>query len=50
MPRIKTTRSVRIALFVLRFYLIVMLALILIKFLGIPMPPLLRFLQHLVHW
>ena len=35
MPRIKTTRSVTVALFVLRIYLIAMLALILMKFLRI---------------
>ena len=35
MPRIQTTRTVKIALYVLRIYLIVMLALILIKFLRI---------------
>jgi hypothetical protein len=35
MPRIKTTRSVTVALFVLRIYLIVMLALILWKFMKI---------------
>jgi hypothetical protein len=33
MPRIQTTRTVKIALYVLRVYLIVMLALILMKFL-----------------
>ena len=32
MPRIKTTRTVTIALIVLRLYLIVMLGLILLKF------------------
>ena len=35
MPRIQTTRTVKIALYALRVYLIVMLALILIKFLRI---------------
>ncbi len=35
MPRIKTTRTVTIALFFLRVYLFAMLALILIKFLRI---------------
>ncbi len=35
MPRIKTTRTVRIALLLLRVYLIVMLALILVKFLRV---------------
>jgi hypothetical protein len=35
MPRIQTTRTVKIALYVLRVYLIAMLALILIKFLRI---------------
>jgi hypothetical protein len=35
MPRIQTTRTVKIALIVLRVYLIVMLGLILFKFLGI---------------
>ena len=35
MPRIKTTRTVTIALFFLRIYLLGMLALILIKFLKI---------------
>ena len=35
MPRIQTTRTVKIALYVLRIYLIAMLALILIKFLRI---------------
>jgi hypothetical protein len=35
MPRIQTTRTVRIALYALRVYLIVMLALILVKFLKI---------------
>jgi len=35
MPRVKTTRTVRVALFLLRFYLLAMLALILVKFLGI---------------
>jgi hypothetical protein len=33
MPRIKMTRTVKVALFFLRVYLIVMLALILTKFL-----------------
>jgi hypothetical protein len=32
MPRIQTTRTVKIALIVLRFYLFVMLGLILFKF------------------
>jgi hypothetical protein len=32
MPRIKTTRTVKIALFLLRIYLIAMLLLILVKF------------------
>ena len=32
MPRIKTTRTVTVALFLLRIYLIVMLVLILVKF------------------
>jgi hypothetical protein len=35
MPRIQTTRTVKIALIALRIYLIVMLGLILIKFLRI---------------
>jgi hypothetical protein len=35
MPRIKTTPTVTIALFLLRIYLVVMLALILVKFLRI---------------
>jgi hypothetical protein len=35
MPRIKTTKTVAIALFALRFYLIAMLILILIKFLRV---------------
>lgn len=35
MPRIEMTRSVRIALLVLRVYLIAMLILILVKFLRI---------------
>ena len=35
MPRIQTTRTVKIALFALRVYLIVMLVLILIKFLKV---------------
>jgi hypothetical protein len=35
MPRIQTTRTVKIALYVLRVYLIAMLALILVKFLRI---------------
>jgi hypothetical protein len=35
MPRIKTTRTVSIALFVLRVYLIIMLLLILMKFLHV---------------
>ncbi len=35
MPRIQTTRTVKIALYVLRIYLVVMLVLILIKFLRI---------------
>ena len=35
MPRIQTTRTVRIALYALRVYLIVMLVLILVKFLRI---------------
>jgi hypothetical protein len=35
MPRIKTTRTVKVALFLLRVYLILMLALILVKFLRI---------------
>ncbi len=35
MPRIQTTRTVKIALYVLRIYLIAMLALILVKFLRI---------------
>ncbi len=35
MPRIKTTRTVSIALLVLRLYLIFMLGLILMKFLHI---------------
>jgi hypothetical protein len=33
MPRIQTTRTVKVALIALRFYLFVMLALILLKFL-----------------
>ncbi len=33
MPRVQMTRTVRIALYFLRFYLIVLLALILVKFL-----------------
>jgi hypothetical protein len=35
MPRIKTTCTVKLALFFLRVYLILMLALILVKFLRI---------------
>jgi hypothetical protein len=35
MPRIQTTRTVKIALYVLRVYLIAMLVLILVKFLRI---------------
>ena len=35
MPRIQTTRTVKVALFALRIYLIVMLVLILIKFLRV---------------
>lgn len=35
MPRIKTTRTVTIALFLLRVYLLVMLTLILVKFLRV---------------
>jgi hypothetical protein len=35
MPRIQTTRTVKIALYALRVYLIAMLALILVKFLKI---------------
>ena len=35
MPRIQTTRTVKIALYVLSIYLIAMLALILVKFLRI---------------
>jgi hypothetical protein len=35
MPRIEMTRSVRVALFVLRVYLVGMLLLILVKFLRI---------------
>jgi hypothetical protein len=35
MPRIQTTRTVKIALYALRLYLVVMLVLILIKFLRI---------------
>ena len=35
MPRIQTTRTVRVALFVLRLYLLGMLALILVKFVRI---------------
>jgi hypothetical protein len=35
MPRIQTTRTVKIALYGLRIYLIVLLALILVKFLRI---------------
>jgi hypothetical protein len=35
MPRVKTTRSVKFALFFLRIYLLGMLALILIKFLRV---------------
>jgi hypothetical protein len=35
MPRIQTTLTVKIALYVLRVYLIVMLALILMKFLRV---------------
>lgn len=35
MPRIKTTRTVKVALFFLRVYLLVMLALILAKFLQV---------------
>jgi hypothetical protein len=35
MPRIQTTRTVTIALYALRIYLIVMLVLILVKFLRI---------------
>ncbi len=33
MPRVQMTRTVKIALYFLRFYLIVLLALILVKFL-----------------
>ena len=35
MPRIQTTRTVKFALYALRVYLVVMLALILVKFLRI---------------
>jgi hypothetical protein len=35
MPRIETTRTVKIALYVLRVYLLIMLGLILMKFLRI---------------
>jgi hypothetical protein len=35
MPRIQTTRTVRIALYVLRIYLLVMLVLILVKFMHV---------------
>ena len=35
MARIKMTRTTRVILFALRFYLIFLLALILIKFLGV---------------
>ncbi len=35
MPRIKTTRTVRVSLFLLLVYLIVMLTLILVKFLRV---------------
>jgi hypothetical protein len=35
MPRIQMTRTVKVALYVLRFYLIGMLILILVKFLRI---------------
>jgi hypothetical protein len=35
MPRIQTTRTVKIALYALRIYLILMLGLILVKFLRI---------------
>jgi hypothetical protein len=35
MPRIRTTRTVKIALFALCVYLILMLALILVKFLRV---------------
>jgi hypothetical protein len=35
MPRIQTTRTVKIALLALRVYLVVMLTLILVKFLRI---------------
>jgi hypothetical protein len=35
MPPIKTTRTVSVALYLLRIYLIVMLALILVKFLRV---------------
>ncbi len=35
MPRIQTTRTVKIALFALRVYLVVMLGLILLKFLRV---------------
>jgi len=35
MPRIQTTRTVKIALFALRIYLIVMLVIILVKFVRV---------------
>jgi hypothetical protein len=35
MPRIKTTKTVAVALFLLRFYLIAMLCIILYKFLRV---------------
>jgi hypothetical protein len=35
MPRVQTTRTVKVALFFLLFYLIAMLGLILIKFLRV---------------
>ena len=35
MPRIQTTRTVKIAMYALRIYLVVMLALILVKFMRI---------------
>lgn len=35
MPRVQMTRTVKVALFILRIYLLAMLALILVKFLRI---------------
>jgi hypothetical protein len=35
MPRVETTRTVKVALFLLRFYLLAMLILIVVKFLRL---------------